>query len=83
MDRGRILLGGSLADVFSHKDVLRNLDLRLPRVAHLAELLMRDGELPNGDLPLSIGPARRLLSQAPASAHGRPGLTPDRSDPGS
>jgi cobalt/nickel transport system ATP-binding protein len=73
MDQGRILLGGSLAEVFNHKDVLRALDLRLPRVAHLAELLMRDGELPTGDLPLSIGPARRLLSQAPASAHGRPG----------
>jgi cobalt/nickel transport system ATP-binding protein len=69
MDRGRILLGGSLAEVFNHKDVLRAMDLRLPRVAHLAELLMRDGELPAGDLPLSIGPARRLLSQAPPTSH--------------
>ncbi len=73
MDRGRILLGGSLAEVFNQKDVLRGMDLRLPRVAHLVELLMRDGELPPGDLPLSIGPAKRLLSRnGPA-----PGCNPD------
>ena len=62
MDRGRLLLAGSLAEVFNQKDVLRGMDLRLPRVAHLVELLMRDGALPLGDLPLSIGPAWRLLS---------------------
>ena len=63
MDQGRILLSGTLAEVFNQKEVLRGIDLRLPRVAHLAELLMRDGVLPAGNLPLSIGPARRLWTQ--------------------
>jgi cobalt/nickel transport system ATP-binding protein len=68
MDQGRILLSGSLAEVFNRKTMLRGIDLRLPRVAHLAELLMRDGALPPGDLPLSIGQARRLLT-AHLTAH--------------
>jgi cobalt/nickel transport system ATP-binding protein len=68
MDQGRILLSGSLAEVFNRKTMLRGIDLRLPRVAHLAELLMRDGVLPPGDLPLSIGQARRLL-MAHLTAH--------------
>lgn len=38
-------MGGTTAEVFKHKEVIRKIDLRLPRVAHLAELLARDGFL--------------------------------------
>ncbi|MDR3672760.1 MAG: ATP-binding cassette domain-containing protein [Holophaga sp.] len=77
MDQGRILLSGTLAEVFNQRDLLRGIGLRLPRVAHLAELLMRDGALPPGDLPLSIGPARRLLARACMG----PGADPNAADP--
>jgi len=61
MDKGQLILGGTPAEVFSQKDILRRIDLRLPRVAHLAELLERDGKLDPGSLPLTIGQAKRLF----------------------
>jgi cobalt/nickel transport system ATP-binding protein len=64
LDQGRIVLSGALAEVFSQKNALRGIDLRLPRIAHLVELLMRDGVLPPGELPLSIGQARQLFTRA-------------------
>jgi cobalt/nickel transport system ATP-binding protein len=78
MDQGRILLSGSLAEVFNRKTVLRGIDLRLPRVAHLAELLMRDGVLPPGDLPLSIGQARRLFMAHPTKRQAKRGADLER-----
>lgn len=62
LNNGEILLGGTRAEFFHHKDILRQFDLRLPRVAHLAELLMRDGIIPHQELPLTIGEARRILA---------------------
>jgi cobalt/nickel transport system ATP-binding protein len=63
MDHGSIQFSGTPAEAFREKDLLRRLDLRLPRTAHLAEILMRDGLLPAGDLPLTIGQARGLFKQ--------------------
>jgi len=37
--------------------------LRLPRVAHLTELLIRDGAIKEDELPLTIGQARKLLEK--------------------
>lgn len=70
MDQGGIQFSGTPTEAFREKDLLRRLDLRLPRIAHLAELLMRDGLLPAGDLPLSIGQARELFKQALAGFSG-------------
>jgi cobalt/nickel transport system ATP-binding protein len=64
MSHGRIQFSGTPTEAFREKDLMRRLDLRVPRIAHLAEILMRDGLLPEGDLPLSIGQARELLTQA-------------------
>ena len=61
MDKGRIKLEGATAEVFERKDVIRACNLRLPRVAHLAELLERDGSHRFPDLPLTIGQAKRVL----------------------
>lgn len=64
LSEGEIVLGGTTEEVFSHKEMLREIDLRLPRVAHLAEILMRDGVIINEDkLPLTIGKARKLLKE--------------------
>lgn len=43
MNRGRINIFGPTAEVFSQKKAIRDNNLRLPRVAHLVELLQRDG----------------------------------------
>ena len=61
MDKGRIKLEGATAEVFERKDVIRACNLRLPRVAHLAELLERDGSYRFSGLPLTIGQARKIL----------------------
>ncbi|MGC9196530.1 MAG: energy-coupling factor ABC transporter ATP-binding protein [Syntrophobacteraceae bacterium] len=61
MDAGRIIVSGSTAEVFSRKDLIRAHNLRLPRVAHLAELLERDGEVGFASSPLTIGQAKKML----------------------
>lgn len=63
LDKGEILFGGSIEEVFYQKELLRKINLRLPRVAHLAELLERDGILKLDHLPLTIGQAKNLLEQ--------------------
>ncbi len=64
LDKGQIVLGGNSAEFFNQKAVLRRFDLRLPRVAHLAELLMRDGQLDAKGLPLTIGQAKQMIKAA-------------------
>lgn len=61
LSEGQIILGGTTEEVFSHKETIREIDLRLPRVAHLAELLERDGILEIDKLPLTIGQAKKLF----------------------
>ncbi|WP_407307105.1 energy-coupling factor ABC transporter ATP-binding protein [Desulfosporosinus sp. SB140] len=61
LSKGEIVSGGTTAEVFKHKEVIRKIDLRLPRVAHLAELLARDGFLNIDNLPLTIGQAKNLF----------------------
>lgn len=39
LDNGEIVLHGSPKDVFEQADILRNVNLRLPRIAHLMEIL--------------------------------------------
>lgn len=64
MERGAIQFVGTPPEAFREKDLLNRLGLRLPRIAHLAEILMEDGLLPAGDLPLNIEQARRLFNQS-------------------
>lgn len=61
LNKGGIKLSGPTTEVFSHKQVIRENNLRLPRVAHLMELLARDGVLATADLPLTISQAKRAL----------------------
>jgi cobalt/nickel transport system ATP-binding protein len=64
LNAGKILLSGTTAEVFAQKDILRHNGLRLPRVAHLIEILGNDLCLPQDDLPLTISQARRTLQKA-------------------
>jgi cobalt/nickel transport system ATP-binding protein len=64
MSAGNIVLSGTTAEVFSQKEALRKIGLRLPRVAHLTEILQQDGFLKSQSLPLTIGQARSALKKA-------------------
>lgn len=61
MNEGEVILMGTTAEVFKHKDVVRSIGLRLPRVAHLAEILGQDYNLKVDNLPLTIGQARKFF----------------------
>lgn len=65
LNAGRMVLSGSTAEVFAQREVLRENGLRLPRVAHLVEILANDGIVAGSDdLPLTIGQARQTLQEA-------------------
>jgi cobalt/nickel transport system ATP-binding protein len=64
LNAGQIVLSGTTAEVFAQRDVLRDNGLRLPRVAHLTEILGNDRLLPQEELPLTISQARRTLQKA-------------------
>lgn len=61
LSKGEIVLGGTTTEVFNHKETIRQINLRLPRVAHLAELLDRDESLKLVNLPLTIGQAKHII----------------------
>ena len=61
IDKGKISLCGTTDEVFARRDLIRAHNLRLPRVAHLAELLERDGQRRFPVLPLTIGQAKKAL----------------------
>lgn len=61
---GKILLAGTPREVFNAKETVRSAQLRLPRVAHLGEILLKRDGLSVGSLPLTIGEARRMVMNA-------------------
>ncbi|MDI9618804.1 ATP-binding cassette domain-containing protein [Methanothermobacter sp.] len=61
---GEIISDGTPGDVFSDIDTIRGANLRLPRIAHLVEILQKEDDLPFGEpYPLTIGEARRKLRE--------------------
>lgn len=59
---GHIIKEGTPQDVFGDVETIRNANLRLPRIAHLMEILQKKDELPfDKPYPLTIGEARRKL----------------------
>lgn len=61
LDKGSIVMGGTTKEVFNQKELIRKINLRLPRVAHLVEILEKDGVLKVDTLPLTIGQAKNVL----------------------
>ena len=61
MEQGRMTFEGEAASMVEHRDLIRHAGLRLPRIAHLMEILAtKDGF----DLPgtaMTIGEARKIL----------------------
>lgn len=61
MSKGRIIRGGRPEVIFSESEMVRGAKLRLPRIAHLIEILRKEDNLKIDHLPLTIGEARREL----------------------
>jgi cobalt/nickel transport system ATP-binding protein len=61
LSKGEIICGGTTEEVFYQKEILRKIGLRLPRVAHLIELIAHDEALEIDRLPLTVGKAKKWL----------------------
>ncbi|MEW6379067.1 MAG: ATP-binding cassette domain-containing protein [bacterium] len=59
--RGRIVRVGTPEDIFHDTPMIRDAKLRLPRVAHLLEILKKEDHLGLEKIPLTIGEARRAI----------------------
>ena len=62
LKKGQIALQGSPAEIFSQADLIRGMDLRLPRITHLFEILSKENNvITNERYPLTIGEARKTI----------------------
>ena len=62
LNKGEIALQGPPAEVFSKADTIRSMDLRLPRITHLFEILSKNDSILTGkQYPLTIGEARKTI----------------------
>ena len=62
LNKGQIVLQGPPKEVFAETELIRNVDLRLPRITHLFEILSKRNQLlTNKQFPLTIGEARREI----------------------
>lgn len=61
MDHGKIVLEGTPKQVFSRPEAVRNVNLRLPRIGHLMEILKDKDEFVFEDTANTIGEARKIL----------------------
>ena len=62
LNKGQIVLQGPPKEVFAETELIRNVDLRLPRITHLFEILSKRNQLlTNKQFPLTIGEARKEI----------------------
>jgi cobalt/nickel transport system ATP-binding protein len=61
MSQGRLITEGAPAEVFADTKMIREVELRLPRVGHLIEILQKEEGIDFQRMPLTIGEARREL----------------------
>ncbi len=62
LNKGKIILEDTPETVFSQAEMIRSLDLRLPRITHLFEILRKKNQVNTSEhIPLTIGEARREI----------------------
>jgi len=62
ISKGNIIKKGNPQEVFEDAQTIRKANLRLPRIAHLMEILQKEDKLPfDKPYPLTIGEARRRI----------------------
>lgn len=62
MDQGRIVLEGTPKEVFAHRDEIRSVNLRLPRIGHLMEILKEKDDFEFSENANTISEARKVLN---------------------
>ena len=68
MDKGRIVLEGTPAEVFSHAAELRAIGVDSPRVARISNSLAREGVIEPGAPCLNVAQAQELIAGVVANA---------------
>jgi cobalt/nickel transport system ATP-binding protein len=63
MDHGKIVLEGSIKDILLKPDTLREHSLRLPRIAHLMEILKHKDHLQVDQIAATISAARVTINK--------------------
>lgn len=62
LSNGKLVAEGEPKQVFSNAELIREVNLRSPRITHLFEVLKKENNLPIvGQLPLTIGEARKEI----------------------
>ncbi len=62
LNRGKIASEGTPKEIFSNAELIRNVNLRSPRITHLFEVLKKENNLPiDEQLPLTISEARKEI----------------------
>lgn len=62
ISEGHIIKEGTAKEVFDDVKTIRDVNLRLPRIAHLMEILEKEDDLPfDKPYPLTIGEARKQI----------------------
>ncbi|MBC8275448.1 MAG: ATP-binding cassette domain-containing protein [Chloroflexi bacterium] len=69
MSKGKLIGEKTPQEVFADIDMIRNAELRLPRIAHLIEILKKEDRLNFSEIPLTIGEARRELLRLVGRRH--------------
>lgn len=63
MDKGKIFIQGTPKQVFSQADLIRSVNLRLPRIGHLMEILKEKDKFDIQDTAITISDARNALNK--------------------
>lgn len=61
MNEGKIILEGTPKEVFSEKEAIRSVHLRLPRIGHLMEILKDKDDFEFKETAVTISEARKVL----------------------
>lgn len=61
MHQGVLALQGTPTEVFAHKETMRQVGLRLPRIGHLMDILQNQDDFELGDAAYTIAEARKSL----------------------
>lgn len=80
MDQGKIALEGTPTDIFSHPEALRSVNLRLPRIGHLMEILRKEDNFDFEGSTNTISEARKALNHVKGLRQEREGQK-ERTEP--
>src|SRR3990172_6651763 len=62
LSKGKLVSSGDPKELFSNTEMIRNVNLRSPRITHLFEVLKKENNLPiDSKLPLTISEARKEI----------------------